>query len=76
MKRYRIKLNGKEIVSRGEDAQNAFDRYANRLVFGGNTILHPTEYRLEQIDADTRGEKWASFWVKDESRAIVELIEN
>jgi hypothetical protein len=72
MNRYAIKLDGKTTISCASNATEAFEAYANRRFFG-NSRLHHTEYRLEQYDADTRGVKWASYCIRGESRAIVEL---
>jgi hypothetical protein len=73
--RYIIKSGGKETISIGKDARDAFERYANRRFFG-NERLHPTEYRLEQMDADTRGREWASYWIRGEERALVTRADN
>ena len=74
MRRYKIQWNGRQIISRGCSGMDAFERFAARPVFGRGEILHPAEYRLEQIDADTRGEKWVSYRVRDAYRVICELV--
>ena len=74
MRRYKIQWNGRQIISRGCSGMDAFERFAARPVFGRGEILHPAEYRLEQIDADTRGEKWVSYRVRDAHLVICELV--
>ena len=74
MRRYKIQWNGRQIISRGCSGMDAFERFAARPVFGRGEILHPAEYQLEQIDADTRGEKWVSYRVRDAYRVICELV--
>ena len=55
MKKYRIEYNGKRVIRKGETADAAFAKYAENNFLSWNT-------RLEQIDADTHGEKWAAYW--------------
>ncbi|MDD5394958.1 MAG: hypothetical protein PHE17_18220 [Thiothrix sp.] len=57
--RYQITYKGKKYISIAEDAQAAFDKFANRKVYGENTLIG--NYSLKQYDANTRGKKWAQF---------------
>lgn len=75
LRRYKVAHNGKTYVTRGTNAEHAFRRFANRPVFGQRTIIDSTEYRLEQFDADTRGNRWASF-IKNGYRIICEIIDD
>jgi len=74
MKTYKITYTnsaGKEVIakSRGENAEEAFEKYANRPVFGGNSIFFNT--RLKMYDADTRGDEWAQY-IADDKMVLVE----
>ncbi|MDD3906550.1 MAG: hypothetical protein PHS46_08540 [Candidatus Omnitrophica bacterium] len=59
MTRYKVKYKGKDYISRGENAEEAFERFANRQVFGQQALIG--NYRLKMVDADTRGKEWALF---------------
>jgi len=74
MKRYVINYKGKKYTSKGEDAVNAFSRFAERKVFGRRSWIENS--KLDQFDADTCGKKWAQFWCgwDLDIKCLVELI--
>lgn len=57
--RYKIQYNGKEYVSTGASAQEAWEKWANVPLFGGGARIGC--YRLKMIDADTCGQQWATY---------------
>ena len=74
MKTYNVgylNKKGEKIIakSRGNNAEEAFSKYANRPVFGGNTIF--CNWRVKMIDADTYGEEWAEI-IADNIRVFVD----
>ena len=60
MKRYLITYKNKKVISKGNDCEEALERYSNRPVFGdySGRIF---SWRLKMYDADTRGKKWAEY---------------
>lgn len=50
MNRYKITYNGKTVIRRGENAEDAIDRLCDQ--YGWRS-------KLNQYDADTRGQEWA-----------------
>jgi hypothetical protein len=70
--KFKITYRGKEYTSRGENCEEAMERFAGRKVFGGGAWIG--KYLLVQYDADTRGHRWAEFvagW-NSEYRVMVE----
>jgi hypothetical protein len=59
MKRYAVNYKGKRYISRGASATEAFERFAERQVYGRDLI---PSYELDMYDADTRGAVWAQYW--------------
>lgn len=59
MRRYKISYKNKTAISRGATAEEAFEKYAARPVFGGNNRI--PFYSLKMYDADTRGGEWAQY---------------
>jgi hypothetical protein len=77
LRRYQIKYtnnSGAEIksVSIRNSAKSAFWQYANRIVFGGNTIF--CNSKLKMYDAETRGNNWAIFIADNKIVEITELL--
>lgn len=59
MNRYEIGYKEKKYISKGENALEAFEKFAGRKVFGGNNLIE--NYSIKQYDADTRGVEWAQY---------------
>lgn len=64
--RYQVTYKGKKYISIADSAVAAFEKFANRQVFGVQLVGN---YSLKLCDADTYGKEWAQFkcgWPSDE----------
>ena len=68
MTTYKITYNNKIAKSKGDDAVDAIVRYAGRKVFG-NPLFFDAPV-VKNIDAETRGQKWAICKVNNGSITI------
>ena len=58
--KYKIEYKGKYYYRNGNNCQEAFEKFANHSVFGQRNLIE--NYKLNQYDADTRGESWAQYF--------------
>jgi hypothetical protein len=58
MNKYEIKFKGKIYYRFGHNLGEALDKFLARCAFGRRIIF---DVRLNQYDADTRGETWAEY---------------
>ena len=71
--KYQITFNGKAYPHTGGNAQEAFEKFRNRKVFGEPLIF---EWHLKQYDSDTSGERWATYAVQNGEKVTVEALES
>lgn len=58
MNKYEIKFKGQTYYRNGKELGEALDKFLSRCAFGRRIIF---DLRLNQYDADTRGENWAEY---------------
>jgi hypothetical protein len=71
--KYQITFNGKTYHHNGDNAQEAFEKFRNRKVFGEPLVY---QWTLTGYDADTSGERWATYAVQNGEKVSVEALES
>lgn len=72
LKRYVVNYKGKKYISKGESATEAFEKFANKPIFGCRQLIE--NHKLIQCDADTYGYMWSRHQIgwDEEDRDFVD----